>query len=414
MNLSHSKVNCIFTIRPAPYQELEDPRDTILQSLLNPIGSPPLHGLVKKGHKVLVIADDLTRPTPQHLLIPPLLEELNNAGIPDRDIQILIALGTHRRMTKAEIHGHFGRAVCRRVDVVNHEYDDPAFLETGGYTTNGTPIVVNRRVLESDIVLGVSSIAPHAQIGWGGGAKIVVPGVAGADTVSRMHLLAASQPDYPFVAGQVENPVRHLIEEVARKAGFTFIVNAIFNGQYALSRVVAGDPVTAHRSGVKIAEKIFIRPIPKLADVLIVDAHPADMDFWQGLKPATLASLAVKPGGVIIIKGSFPDGISPVHDELDRFGTLNKNQIDSIVLEGAVSDGASIGALYQHAAVRERATVLCVSDGISKAEACRLGLRKAASLEEAIAAALQIKGSDAEIGIIEEGGEVVPRLTRQL
>jgi nickel-dependent lactate racemase len=412
--LAHVKRNCIFDIRPAPFRELDNPRETILQALQDPIGSPPLSDLVKKGHKVLVIADDLTRPTPQHLLIPPLLEELNNSGIPDRDIRILIALGTHRRMTNAEIQKHFGRTVCRRVEIVNHEYDDPAYLKTGGYTTDGTPIVVNRRVLESDVVVGVSSIAPHAQIGWGGGAKIVVPGVAGAETVSGMHLLAANQPDYPFFAGQVENPVRHLIEEVARKAGFSFILNAIFNGQYALSRVVAGDPVTAHRSGVKIGESIFIRPIPKLADVVIVDAHPADMDFWQGLKPETLASLAVKPGGVIIIKGNFPDGISPVHDELDRFGTLTKKQIDSIVREGTVSDGASIGALYQHAAVRERATVLCVSAGMSREEAGRLGLQKAASLEEATAAALQLKGGDAEIGIIEEGGEVVPRLTAQL
>jgi nickel-dependent lactate racemase len=363
---------------------------------------------------VLVIADDLTRPTPQRLLIPPLLEELNKAGIPDRDIQILIALGTHRKMTKGEIQKHFGRAVCRRVDIVNHEHDNPSFLKSGGDTTNGTPIVVNRRVLESDLVVGVSSIVPHAQVGWGGGAKIVVPGVAGADTVSKMHLLAAIQPDYPFFAGRVENPVRHLIEEVARKAGFTFIVNAIFNGQYTLSQVVAGDPVTAHRAGVKIAEKIFIRPIPKLVDVVIVDAHPADMDFWQGLKPETLASLAVKPGGVIIINGRFPDGISPIHDELDRFGTLTKDQIDTIVREGTVSDGASAGALYQHAAVRKRATVLCVSDGISQMQADCLGLRKVPSLDEALEVALHIKGSNAEIGIIEEGGEVVPCLATRL
>ncbi len=407
-------INNIFTIGPAPFPELGDPQTAVYQSMLRPIGSPPLHDLVKKGSRVLLIADDSTRPTPQRLLIPPLLEELNKAGIRDREIQILIALGTHRRMTAKEMQKHFGRAVYRRVDIINHEYDNPSFLKPAGRTADGTPIVVNRRILEADLVVGVSSIVPHAQVGWGGGAKIVVPGAAGAGTVSKMHLLAARQPDYPFFAGRVENPVRHLIEAVARKVGFAFILNAIFNGRYKLSQVVAGDPVSAHRAGVKIAQKIFIRPIPKLVDVVIVDAHPADLDYWQGLKPETLAALAVNPGGVIIINGRFPDGVSPIHDELDRFGTLTKNQIDSLVQDGTINDGAAAGALYQHAAIRARATVLCVSDGISHVQADRLGLRKLPSLKEAIAVAQQTKGGDAEIGIIEEGGEVVPTLKTAL
>lgn len=407
---SRYKNNCVFSIRPAPFPQLKDPGAAVLQSLLRPISSLPLPDLVKRGAKVLLLADDLTRPTPQRLLIPPLLEYLNKAGVPDRDIQILIALGTHRKMTAEEVEKHFGRAVYRRVEIVNHEYDDPAFLKPGGQTTDGIPIVVNRRVLESDMVIGVSSIVPHAQVGWGGGAKIVVPGVGGADTVSKMHLLAANQPDYPFFGGIVENPVRHLIEEVALESGLAFILNGIFNGRYALSHVVAGHPVAAHRVGVGIAEKIFIRPIPKLADIVVVDAHPADMDFWQGLKAETLASLAVESGGVIIIHGRFPDGVSPIHDELDRFGTHTKDQIDSLVEDGTVKDGACAGALYQHAAVHERATVICVSDGISQVQADNLGLRKVASLDEALEAALQKKGRDAEIGIIEEGGEIVPRL----
>ena len=123
-------INNIFTIGPAPFPELGDPQTAVYQSLLRPIGSPPLHDLVKKGSRVLLIADDSTRPTPQRLLIPPLLEELNKAGIRDREIQILIALGTHRRMTEKEMQKHFGRAVYRRVDIINHEYDNPSFLES--------------------------------------------------------------------------------------------------------------------------------------------------------------------------------------------------------------------------------------------------------------------------------------------
>jgi nickel-dependent lactate racemase len=411
LGIPFTKLNTVFTLKPAPFPEIADPHAAVLQAIRMPLGSPPLRILINKGMKVLVIADDLSRPTPLRLLIPPLLEELNISGIPDRDIQILIALGTHRKMRTLEMQRHFGEDVYRRVSIVNHEYDDPSFFEMAGKTADGIKILVNRRVLEADFVVGVSSIVPHAQVGWGGGAKIVLPGVAGAGTVSKMHLLAAGQPDYPFFAGRLENPVRQLIEEVARKAGLRFIVNSIFNGQYKLSQVVAGDPMTAHRAGVKIAERIFIRPVPKLVDIVIVDARPADMDFWQGLKAETLAAMAVKPGGVIIIMGRFPDGISPTHDELARFGRQNKEQIDSILESGTVHDGAVAGALYQHAAVRGRATLLCVSDGISRIQAEGLGMEKVSTLGEAIEVGLKAKGREAEIGFIEEGGEVVPCLT---
>jgi hypothetical protein len=134
------------------------------------------------------------------------------------------------------------------------------------------------------------------------------------------------------------------------------------------------------------------------------------VDYWQGLKPETLAALAVRSGGIIIIKGRFPDGVSPIHDELERFGTFRKNQIDTLVQDGTIHDGAAAGALYQHAAVRARASILCVSNGISQVQADRLGLKKLPSLEEAILFARRTIGGDAAFGIIEEGGEVIPTL----
>jgi len=402
--------NLIYTISPALVTPLSNPEEEIRRSLENPIGTKPIQELVKKGSRVLILADDMTRPTPQTVLLPPLLKELESSGVPDSSITILIALGTHRKMRPNEIEAHFGREISQRHSIFNHEYDDPGMLFPCGKTTSGDPIVINRRLSEADLVIGISSIVPHAQVGWGGGAKIVLPGVSGEKTVSAMHLLAARQPDYPRGAGQVENPVRHLIEEVALRAGLHFILNAVFDGGYRLVQVVAGHPIKAHREGVRRAEKIFLQPIPELADIVLVNAHPADLDYWQGIKPVTLGSLGVKKGGIVILVGRFPDGISPVHSELSEYGRVSKKELDLLIAERRLQDGVCTGALYQHVMVREWAEVFCISGGLTSEQIGMLGFRCFPSVSQALKRALEEKGKEAKIGVIDQGGEVVPRL----
>jgi len=404
--------NLLFSIAPGVGTEVGNPETAVREALAHPACSLPLKARVKGGDRILIAADDITRPTPQRLLLPPLLRELREAGIPESRIVILIALGTHRRMTAEEISGHFGPEVAEKYAIFNHEYDDPKMLVPCGLAEDGTPILVNKRVLEADFVIGISSIVPHAQVGWGGGAKIILPGVAGEETVAGMHYLAAMQPNYPRFAGQVENPVRALIEEVALKVGLKFILNAIFDARCKLVRVVAGHPIEAHRTGVRYAGHIFIRPIPELADIVIVNAQPADLEYWQGLKPVTLASLSVKEGGIIILCGRFREGISVTHKEVERYGSVSRTELDALVKQGSIKDSACIGALYQHILVRERAAVFCVSGGLSKEKQEMLGFSPFATLSRAVSRALEIKGSAARIGIIDQGGEVVPSLIR--
>ena len=400
--------NIIYSISPLKPAPLESPRDSVYEALASPTGSLPVTELVNSGSRVLIIADDITRPTPQQLLIPPLLDILEKCGVKPDAITVLIALGTHRPMTPEEIEKHFGHETVRRVKIFNHEFSDPEMVIEYGTTDDGTPITVNRRVAESDFVIGLSSIVPHAQVGWGGGAKIILPGVSGARTVEAMHLMAARMPDYPRFAGQVENKVRHLIEEVAIKAGLNFIMNAVFNADYELIKIVAGDPVKAHRAGVKCAREVFFRTIPEEADIVISNAHPADLDYWQGLKPVTLASLGVRENGIIILSGAFRDGVSQSHNELEIYGTLSRKELDHHVDSGIIKDGLFLGALYQHVLVRERARIFCVSPGLSLKQKEQLGFRHFDNIQAALEAALDIIGQEAKIGIIDQGGEVVP------
>jgi len=400
----------LFSIAPAEGEPLADAHAEVLRAIRQPVGSPPLRELASGAKKVLILADDITRLTPQRLLVPPILDELETGGAAGRKVAILIALGTHRRMSGEEIERHFGPETLRRVPVENHDFDRPEQQVVAGRTRDGTPIVVNRRVVEADLVLGLSSIVPPAQVGWGGGAKIVVPGVCGAETVTRMHLLAADQPDYPRFAGVVDNPVREIIEEVALAAGLRFIVNSVFDAGYRLTRIFAGHPGQAHREGVRYASGIFLRPIPARADIVVVNGHPADLDYWQGLKPVTLAHLAVREGGIIILVGRFPDGISPVHDELHRGGTASCEQFRRLMAEGKMADGLCAGALLQHIRVREWARVFCVAAGLSSEQKRRLGFREFSGVQEALEEARRAVGPGATVGVIDEGGEAVPVL----
>lgn len=402
--------NLLFSIAPLYLPPVPKVRQAVIDALNDPVGSPPIAELVKPGDHVLIIADDITRPTPQRQLIPPLLEVLGSCGVRDEEIEILIALGTHRPMTAAEIENHFGPEVYGRIRISNHEFSDPAMVIAYGATSDGTPITVNRRLSESDFVIGLSSVVPHAQVGWGGGCKIILPGVSGEQTVEAMHMMAARMPGYPRFAGQVENPVRNLIEEVALKAGLDFILNAVFNTRYEVIMIAAGHSVQAHRAGVSLARDVFIREIPAPADIVISNAHPADLEYWQGLKPVTLASLGIKKGGIIILSGAFPDGVSQSHREIEMYGNVSLEELDRLIEAGEISNGLCLGALYQHVLVREWAEVFCVSSGLSRVQKEHLGFTHFDTIAEALEAALERKGSDAYVGIIDQGGEVVPRV----
>ncbi len=180
--------NLLSVAAPNPVAPCEDTAGEIRRALAEPIASPPLCEAAKGAQKVVILADDLTRQTPVEQMVPALLNELNLAGISDDQVTVLIALGTHRPMTQTEIEDHFGSEVTRRVKVINNPWQDPAEMVSLGVTTNGTPVSVSRVALEADFLVGVGSIYPHHIPGYSGGAKIVQPGITGAETTGANSL----------------------------------------------------------------------------------------------------------------------------------------------------------------------------------------------------------------------------------
>ncbi|MDD5264718.1 MAG: nickel-dependent lactate racemase [Candidatus Bipolaricaulis sp.] len=397
----------------APHVEAEglSVLDALRKALAAPTGTLPLAQLAAAGSRVLVLADDLTRPTPRRQLLPLLLDHLNEAGIPDENIEILIALGTHRPMTAGEIQEAFGNETVRRVSIVNHDFRDPEALVLVSVTPSGTPVVVNRRVLAADLVIGVGSIVPHPEAGWSGGAKILQPGVCGEETTAFTHMLAARQPDHLALAGWADNPVRLEIEQVAREGGLRFIINVVFDGSAKVVGLVAGDPVEAHRLGVGIARRIFVREIRRPVDVVVVDAHPADIDYWQGVKPLAFAVRAVRPGGTVVLVGDFVDGVSPIYgSELCAYGTMTAQQLRAEEENGRLAAGVCTEAMYLHAEILARARVVCVSAGLSRDDKSALGFLHAETVEDALSTATDRGRKSLSVGVILQGGDVLPAL----
>jgi nickel-dependent lactate racemase len=394
---------------PRHAEAIPDIEAAVRSAIRNPIGSPTLAELVAKhGKQTLILVDDSTRSTPQKLILPILLDELNAAGVPDSEISGMIALGTHRWMKYEEIAHRVGEAVLNRISVTNMSHD-PKDFEDLGVTPLGIPIHVNRRYLESPITIAVGNIIPHMYAGWAGGAKMVQPGVTSAITTGRTHLIAG--PRVYQILGNVDNEVRKEMETIAQQSGLKFIVNVVLDAAGAVAGVVAGDVVKAHRAGVEIARPIYTLNLEEKPDIVIASSHPADRDLWQGFKPVNNCGMLVKDGGTLILLIPAPEGIAPDHTQLVDFGTTPGDQVMALVNAGKVKDEVAAATYLAFDQTRKRITVALVSDGIPDSEARKIGITSTTDFNEALAAALARHGNQARIGVITQGADIMAIFT---
>lgn len=381
----------------------------VRETLRKPVMSPSLKEMASSVDSVAVLVNDYTRPTPQRILLPTILDELNEAGISDRQVEIIVALGTHRAMREWEMKEKFGEEILDRVEVRNFDCYDEADLIHIGKTPMGVEVVVSKRIHRADLVIGVGNIVPHCYAGWAGGGKIVQPGVCGVETIEKTHVMAGMTRPIFKIAGNLENEVRGMIDEVAVKAGLRFIVNTILNEKDLICGLAVGHPIEALRRGVKEARELYCRGISELADIVVVSSHPADIDYWQALKPADYACLGVRKGGIIILVAPCPEGISPTHPDVRQWGLLSFEEVIAAYRGREIDDGVAAAALMIHAQIREHAKIICISDGLSEEDKDELGFAHAETVEEAIEIAMRELGEEVKIGIM-RCGDILPML----
>jgi nickel-dependent lactate racemase len=291
-------------------------RNEIKRAFADPIGQDAIRKLAE-GKKTAVIAvDDLTRPTEAYRFLPFIVEELHKGGIRDEGITIIMALGCHRPLMKQDQGKKLGKKIASRFKVVNHHpYEN---LVDVGYTSRGTPVRINRYFIEADLKIGVGFITPHPMAGFGGGGKIVIPGLGSMETIEKNHR--------PGITGKIGaagfskgydlncNELRLDIEEGARMAGLEVIVNSVGTSDGRTAGVFVGDLVQAHRAAVELARQVYITDAPTEADIGVFNAFPEDTELIQARKAlnvwtGNLKHRCVREGGKVVIATSSSDGL---------------------------------------------------------------------------------------------------------
>lgn len=380
----------------------------VRDAITAPIGTPPLAELARGCRSVLIVTDDISRPTPVHRLLPPILDTLHAAGLKPAQIEFMLALGTHRFMTPPEIAAKLGADVAARYVVHNHDWKDPQACEFMGNTAQGVPVWINKRVAQADLVIGLGRIMPIDVCGFTGGGKILIPGVCGKITNDEMHWTRIDL-DSAVIIGKRDNLVRASIDALARQAGLDFIVNCGMDLRQRIAFVVAGDLEHAHRRGCELALDLHAVRIPQLADIVVADSFPFDIEFWQANKALDQAGLAVRPGGVVILVTPCHEGFSATHREILDFGYPTLPEIKKLVQTGQLkSKVVGVHMAQVSHVLHGHATVILVTNGIPAAQVKRAGLQWAATPQAALDAAFAKVGRQARIAVLQGAAEMIP------
>ncbi|AYO29672.1 nickel-dependent lactate racemase [Biomaibacter acetigenes] len=298
--------NLYAVLNPEDLPGVIDPFREVREALDKPIESIPLKEMAKSKKNVVILASDITRPSPSHILVPPIVEELKEAGVEYSDITVVFGLGYHRQHTEEEKKKLVGEEVYSKVRCIDHDINDCVYL---GTTKRGTPVEVFRPVAESDLLIATGNLEFHYKAGYSGGDKALLPGVCSKKTIETNHVMMIRPGTMP---GRAQgNPMREDIEEAGRIAGVDFIVNAVLNSHKEIVKVVAGDPVKAHREGAKYIDKMYKRNIEEKVDVVVASCggFPKDINLYQAQKGLENASYAVRDGGSIILLAECREGL---------------------------------------------------------------------------------------------------------
>ena len=300
---------------PKRVPPLARPEEAVRQALRQPIGSPPLAELVRPDHRVAIVFSDITRSTPNHILLPIILSERAAAGVASQDIALVNATGTHRPNTREELIAMLGQEIVDRYRIVQHDARDKRQQVFLAKNERGAEIWISGDYMGADVRILTGFVEPHLFAGYSGGGKAVLPGIAGAEIIMSNHggsMLAHPRATWCQAKG---NPVFEEIREVALATQPAFIVNVSLNERKEITGVFAGEMVQAHDAGIAFAEKAYLQPLAQRYDIVVVTnmGYPADINLYQSVKGMSVAAQAVKEGGVIVLAAECADGLGHAH-----------------------------------------------------------------------------------------------------
>jgi lactate racemase len=393
-----------------PTAPLTDPNGAIEQVLAHPTGTPPLAEIARGRRNACILICDVTRPVPNHLLLPPILRTLEASGIARRDILILIATGLHRPNEGAELEEMVGPEIARQYRIENHHGKILEEHDYLGTTPNGVPVHLDSRYVRADLKITTGLIEPHRMVGYSGGRKVICPGIAALETVKVWHgprFLEHPRADCGILDG---NPVHEENTRIAQMAGCDFIVNVCIDGQRRILWVGAGDMIRAWHEGVAFVEGVVKVPVAKACDVVVTSCagYPLDTTWYQAVKGLTGAMPIVTEGGTIVLAASLSEGLgSPEFQQrlADSRYLTRVSSANEAVPEFCRMDEWQ---LVMFAKVAKRCRVKVVTDGLSADALRKCRVEPAATVEQAVSESLTEYGPAARVAVIPKGPYVLP------
>lgn len=375
---------CFSNLIQAPeVPPLEDFPGKVRQALDEPIGSLPLKEIVKAGQQIVIVISDITRPLKSEQFMPVLVDYLNQAGIEDKDIQILVATGTHREATQEEIEKLLGHELAGRLQVVSNRAGVPDDFVDLGKTARGTPVRINRLAVQADHVILTGGISFHFLAGFSGGRKSILPGIASQESIQANHSLVLDAGDR-VGQGLVEgNPLAEDMWEAASMLKPSFLLNVVLTDQGEPAGVFAGHWDKAHRAGSRFADECFGIKITEKRPLVIAGAggFPKDLNLYQGAKGLLNAMEAVKEGGTVIFVAECREGIGAA-DYFELALANQSQQEKEELLRQRFSIARYIG--YLNSLWAKKATIKLVSK-LPADQVKAMGMEPYGSLEEALA-----------------------------
>ena len=382
---------------------ISDPFPVIRRALEAPLGGAPLARVAAGKHSACIVICDITRPVPNRLLVPALLESLAQGGItPDR-VTILVATGLHRASTHDELVEMLGEDVLRRCRTVSHRARVLAEQKDLGRTPGGVPVFIDRAYLDADVKITTGFVEPHLMAGFSGGRKLIAPGCAGEETIKALHSPRFIE-DPRCREGIIDgNPLHTELLAIAGMAGHDFILNVSLDADRQITGVFAGDPLIAHAAGVAHVREAVSAYVPAPVDIVVTTSagYPLDLTLYQAVKGITAAAPVLKKGGMMVLAAACAEGLGS--EEFVSMATQYASA--DAFLQSLQHSPVRIDQwqLEECARVARDMDVVLVAEGIPEAQRRRLFIRSGSGVEEVVAEGIARRGQDATIAVIPKG-----------
>lgn len=390
---------------PGNVATVTDPREAVEAALVAPIGTGQLRDMATGKRRVVIAVTDATRACPDHLLVPPMLRVLADAGVPDNAITIMVAIGTHRPSTDAEKREKLGDAIVDRYRVIDHDPWTAENLVAISDGLDGVPFQVNKLTVEADLLIATGRVEPHQYAGYSGGGKTIAIGCAGEAIITYTHGPAMLDRAGVRLAQLAGNPFQEAVRRVAKAVGLDFVANVVMDDHERIVAIGYGAPEAVQDRLAGIASTFVTVQVERQFDIAVAGVgYPKDQNLYQASRAASYLHFApvpaVRTGGVIIIPAPCPEGPGDGVGERQFAETMGSETPDGIIAR-IRRDGIRPGeqrAYIMAQVLKDVQVIIAGPEDAATIERC--GFMTAPTVEDALAQAAVIVGDGAHVAVV--------------